>query len=281
MTQSPQSQRQTLSVVIPVLNVEDKIARCLEALAWADEVVVVDMFSTDRTEEICQSYPNVVFLQNMDYIFANVNYGIDHACGDWIMRLDSDEVVTPELAAEIQTEVLAKPDLPYSGFAVPNKVYFFGKWIRYGVAYDATNGPEWIGYGFRRILFRRGTARYECKREHEDLQTTGEYGRLRGHYDHFSHRTVSEWIRKMNYYTDKDVERMDVLAPDFRVPKPGKTLIALAKVFFDLYIRRKGHKDGIHGFMTCALNTLYILVERCKVWEKHWRLTHPDEVVHY
>jgi glycosyltransferase involved in cell wall biosynthesis len=281
MSQVHPSPRQTISVVIPVLNVEDKISRCLDALTWADEVVVVDMYSTDRTEEICRSYPNVMFHQNRGYIFANVNYGIDHARGDWVMRLDSDEVVSPELAKEIQEEVLAKPDLPYSGFEVPNKVYFFGRWIRYGVAYDASHGKEWIGYGFRRILFRKGTARYECKREHEDLQTTGSYGALRGHYDHFSHRTVSEWIRKMNYYTDKDVERMDVLAPDFRPPKPGKTLVALVKIFFGLYVRRQGYKDGIHGFTTCALNTLYVLVERCKVWEKRWRLTHPNEVVEY
>src|SRR5713101_2099961 len=100
-TADPPEPRQTLSVVIPTLNVEAIIARCLEALRWADEVVVVDMFSTDRTREICESYPNVRFLQKQDYIFANVNYGMEAATGDWVMRLDSDEVPTPELAREI------------------------------------------------------------------------------------------------------------------------------------------------------------------------------------
>jgi glycosyltransferase involved in cell wall biosynthesis len=273
--------RQTISVVIPVLNVERIIARCLDALGWADEVVVVDMFSTDRTEEICRRYPNVSFHQNRDYIYANVNYGIDHATGDWVMRLDSDEVVTPELADEIQREVLAKPDGPYSGYWVPNRVFFFGRWIRYGVAYDDRFGKDRIGYGFRKALFRRSTARYACQREHEDLTTEGEYGVLRHHYDHFSHRSVSEWIAKMNYYTDRDVERQDVLAPGFNLPRPGRTLVALTTIFFNLYIRRKGYRDGIYGFITCALNTFYVLVERCKVWEKHYRLTRPDDVTTY
>src|SRR6266853_1273739 len=84
--------RQTLSVVIPTLNVEGIIARCLEAVRWADEVVVVDMFSTDRTREICEGFPNVRFIQRRDYIFANVNHGMEVAAGDWVMRLDSDEV---------------------------------------------------------------------------------------------------------------------------------------------------------------------------------------------
>src|SRR5215212_9456427 len=110
--------RRTLSVVIPTLNVEAIIGRCLEAVRWADEVVIVDMFSTDRTREICEGFPNVRFKQRRDYIFANVTYGMEVAIGDWVMRLDSDEVLTPELAREIQEDVLAKPDVPYQTFWV-------------------------------------------------------------------------------------------------------------------------------------------------------------------
>ncbi len=275
------SERKRLTVVIPVFNVEDKIARCLDALSWADEIICVDMYSTDNTEAICRRYPNVLFFQNRDYIYANVNYGIDRAGSEWIMRLDSDEVVSAELAAEIQVEVLAHPNVPYSGFWIPNRVFFFGKWIRYGVAYDDRFGQDRIGFGYRKGLFRRGTARYACLREHEDLMTEGEYGLLRGHYDHFSHRSVSEWIRKMNYYTDRDMERQDVLAPGFRLQRTNRTLVALVKVFYHLYIKRKGYKDGVYGFITSALNTTYILVERCKIWEKHYRLTHPGELTEY
>ena len=188
--------RQTLSVVIPVYNVADIIGRCLDALTWADEVVVVDMFSTDETEAICRRYANVRFFQNRDYIYANFNYGLDRATGDWILRLDSDEVVSLQLAQEIQEEVLAN-------------------------------------------------------------------------------------YLKNEYPQTVDVERTDVTAPGFRLPRPHRTLLALAKVFFDLYIRRKGYRDGVHGFMCCTLNTFYLLVERCKLWEKHAWATQCEELVRY
>lgn len=273
--------RQTLSVVIPVYNVADIIARCLDALTWADEVIIVDMYSTDETEAICRRYPNVRFFQNRDYIYANFNYGLDRASGDWILRLDSDEIVSPELAEEIEREVLEREENPYAGYWVPNKVYFFGKWIRYGVAYDDRFGRDRVGFGHRQSLFRKGTARYRCEREHESLTVEGDYGVLRGHYDHFSHRSVSQWIAKMNYYTDRDVERMNLRGPGFRLPRHNRTLLALAKVFFDLYVKRKGYRDGVHGFMCCALNTIYLLVERCKVWEKHAWETRGEELVRY
>jgi glycosyltransferase involved in cell wall biosynthesis len=278
-TNSLPAARETLSAVLCVFNEAHQIARCLDALAWADEVIVVDKFSTDGTEAIARRYPNVRFFQREDWTNPNMNFGLEQAKGDWILRIDADEIVSPEMAQEIQKEVLANPNVSYTGFWAPNRVYFFGKWIRYGVAYDTRFKRP--GYGYRQVLFRKGTAWYECKGFHEELTTQGEYGRLHGHYEHYSHPSVTRWIAKMNHYTAIDVENKDVLAPDFKLPHPGKTLVALVKIFFDYYVLRQGYRDGVYGFMTCALNTMYLLVERCKVWEKHYRLTHPDEIVKY
>lgn len=264
-----------------MLNVEPIIGRLLDALAWADEVVIVDMFSTDGTEAICRSYPNVAFYQNRDYIFANFNFGQERAHGDWVLKLDSDEVPTPEMAKEIVDTVLTPGvAVQFTGFLVPNRVYFYGKWLRFGVAWDPVRCPEG-GLSYSPKLFRRGTARHECRSEHEQLTTSGKYGVLTHPYDHFSHPTVSGWIAKMNYYTDRDVERMEMTEPGFRAPRPARTIIAVAKVFLEHYVGRRGYRDGIHGFITCALNAAYLLVLRCKIWERHWRLTHADEVVEY
>src|SRR5262249_18633264 len=137
------------------------------------------------------------------------------------------------------------------------------------------------GYGHRKSLWKKGFAWHEAKTEHEDVSTKGNWGVLNGHYDHYSHRSVSQWIQKMNYYTDRDLERTNVLDPGFVLPKPGKTLIALVKIFYDFQVRRKGYKDGIHGFIASALNTIYLLVWRCKLWEKHARMTRKEEMVDY
>ncbi len=273
--------RQKISAVMGVYNEEHNLPRCLQALGWCDEIVVVDKFSTDRTADIATGFPNVVFLQSEDWLNVNINLGIERSTGDWILRIDADEVVSPELAAEIQVKVLALADRPYEGFWVPNRVFFFGKWIRYGIALDTRFGTERPGFGYRQVLFRKGSASYPCLRQHEELCVRGSWSRLHGHYDHFSHRTVSQWITKMNLYTDLDAGRIDVLAPGYLPPKPGKTVVALAVIFYRLYVKRKGYRDGIHGFITCALNTAYILVERCKLWEKHVRQAHPGEVVDY
>jgi len=260
--------RKRITVVIPTYNVERIIARCLDALGWADEVNIVDMYSTDRTREICERYPNVRFYQNQDYIYGNVNYGIQRASHPWVMRLDSDEVVTPELAREIQEVVLAERDPRYSGFFVPNRVYFFGRWIRYGPAFDPRSPVP--GEAYRKLIFRRGTASYSCEREHEDLTTSGDYGFLRNHYLHYSHESISAWIAKMNYYTDRDVERTPlegIVLPSFsRI----RLLYWLLHNFYGLYIAKHGYRDGFHGFVVCLLNAWYPIIHQLKLWENRW-----------
>ncbi len=260
----------TISVIIPVYNVEKIIARCLDALTWADEVVVVDMFSTDRTKEICESYPNVSFYQNKDYIFSNVNYGIDHAKGDWLMRLDSDEIVTPELAQEIREKVLSKDEDENSGYWVPSRVHFFGKWMKYGMSWDPRTKGK--GFGMRKILFKKDTARYECRREHEDITVTGQYGVLEYPYDHYSHDSVSAWIGKMNYYTDRDTERIETDIPSRLTAFYALKMLAMPMMdFLKLYVRYRGYKDGMHGLVSCILNSFYTFADRAKAWEKTWK----------
>lgn len=267
--------RKTISIVIPTRNVAPILRRTLDALTWADEVVIVDSFSTDETQEIAKSYPNVVFHQwvrpGVYSIYAKVNYGIDRAAGDWVMRLDSDEVVTPELAREIQ-EVLASPDCPYDGFKIPSRTYMFGKWIRYGIAYNTEGiNQEEPGYGYRYCLWRRGMARYPDHHIHEELAVQGTWGYLRHPYDHYSHASVSQWIAKMNFYTDCDTQSWSFDDPMYKPYHPLKTIVAVVLTFYRHYIKSKGYKDGLHGFMLAGLNAVYLFVERCKMWERRWK----------
>jgi (heptosyl)LPS beta-1,4-glucosyltransferase len=268
------SVRQSLSVVIPTFNVAPILRKTLDALTWADEVVVVDSFSTDETEAIARSYPNVRWEswapEGPYSIYAKVNHGFDLAAGEWVLRLDSDEVVTPELAAEIQA-VLADPDRGYDGYWIPSRTYFFGKWIRYGIAYS-TEGINKTnpGHGYRKCLFRRGMARYPDHHAHEALESRGEWGYLTAHYDHYSHATVAQWIEKMNLYTDIDTTRLSFDDPMWKRYHPWKTTVAVALLFWDHFVRKKGYRDGMHGFMLAGLNAVYLFVERCKMWEREY-----------
>ena len=256
--------RETVAVIIPTLNVGKIIARCLDALTWADEVVVVDMFSTDDTRQTCESYPNVRFFERKDYIFANVNYGFEQARTDWVIRLDSDEVIGPDLAASIQN-VLRSPDPALSGYRFRGTQYMFGYPMQHGVGLPSLNE--------RKHMFRKGTAWYECKSEHEDITTTGELGVLPGTYDHFTNHTTEEVVRKFNYYTERDVERLDT--GELRPPQPGRILYRAARMFVLYYFQWKGYKDGYLGFFSSLYRgAIYPILEEAKrweAWEKHRR----------
>jgi glycosyltransferase involved in cell wall biosynthesis len=249
--------RETVAVVIPTLNVEKIIERCLDALIWADEVIIVDMFSTDSTRAICERYPNVRFFERKDYIFANVNFGMEQANTDWVIRLDSDEVLNKELQESIQ-RVLKNPDPRISGYYFPSIQYMFSLPMEYGVARR--------GVTKRKCMFRKGTAHYECKSEHEDITTTGEFGILQGYYEHFTNHTTEEIVRKFNYYTEKDVER--VKPEDLRPPQPGKLLYRAARMFILYYFQWKGYKDGRLGFFSSLFRgPVYMFIEEAKRWE--------------
>lgn len=243
-----------LSVVIPTYNVEDIINRCLDSLTWADEIIVVDMFSTDKTKEICESYYNVKFYQNKDYIFANLNYGIERATGDWIMRHDSDEVITPELRDEIQ-EVLSQEDCRYDGFYIAEKTFYFGKWFSFDIA----------GKSGRPKLFKKGYLRHECKSEHEYPIITGKWGYLNNIYLHYSHPTISGWISKMNYYSERDIERIERINP--KKFSWYRWLLGPVKAFYHSYVKGKAYRYGYHGLVLSMLWTFYNFIQRAKLWE--------------
>ena len=264
--------RKRISIVIPTLNVERIIGRCLDAVAWADEVVVVDMYSTDGTADICTRYPNVRLHQRRDYIEGNMNFGIERAAYEWVMLLASDEVVTPELAEEIRRVVLPEQHPQYSGFFVPSRVFFFGKWIRYGPAFDSRSPVR--GEAYARRIFRKGTAFYRGEQTHEDLTATGDYGFLRSHYLHYSHESISHWIAKMNYYTDRDIERVPVERIEPKSLFRLRLAYWLLHNFYGLYVTRRGFRDGFHGFVVCLLHAWYPIIEQLKRWEKKWKSEH-------
>ncbi len=253
--------RQSVTVVIPTKNVAAFFEPTLASIGWADQVIVVDMHSTDGTQALCARYPNVRVVEREDYIFANVNHGMELAETDWVIRLDSDEVITSELRAAILGFLEAPP-------GDVNTVLFRGVHHMFGMPmHHGVGSPDLC---WRKHMFRRGTARYPCRSEHEDIETRPTNHRLPGHYLHHTNHTVEEVVRKFNYYTDRDVERIadDALTP---IP-PFRLAIRLVKFFLLYYVRHRGYRDGALGFYSSLFRgVVYPSMDAAKQWEA-WRL---------
>jgi len=249
--------RQSVAAVIPVKNSARVVGGALASLRFCDEIVVVDMNSTDDTRAVCERYPNVRFFTRDDYIYGNFNFGVEQAKSDWIIRLDSDERLTPELAREIVALLEEGPTADV--YEAPFTSYFCGRPIRWGAAWEQPR---------RKTLFRKGAMRYKVQSEHEDLTPSTRpvtVGRLNGRYLHFSTPDVATFLRKINYYSDRDYER--AVPSRVRVLPPWRLMWAVPKYFVNQYVVGRGYRDGYAGFALCALNAVYRLVHELKAWE--------------
>jgi glycosyltransferase involved in cell wall biosynthesis len=253
-----------LSVVIPTKNCVDLLRQTIAALDFVDEIVVVDMFSTDGTAELVRSHPKGRLIQRNGYIYENVNRGFDAATGDWLLRLDSDEVPTPELGQEIRERIASAPS-DLCGFFIPNRTYFSNRWLRYGPAYDERSPVP--GERYRLCLFRKGTARFESELEHTDLTIAGRCEYLKHRYDHYSVRSFSHYLAKQNYYTDMNIERMNVNAFQAR-HEAWAMLWGPIKEFLVFFLKRKGYKDGPLGIVACGGYAIQRFMLHAKRWER-------------
>lgn len=158
--------RKTLSLAIITRNEEANLARTLGSVAWADEIVVVDSGSNDRTEEIARSFRSRFYLEEWKGFAAQKNSALEKCSCDWILSLDADEALSDPLAKEIWE--LLEGDPPFDGYSIPRRNLFLGRWMRFGGFY-----PD------RKLrLFRRGAAEFEARPVHETLHFVGKAGRL-------------------------------------------------------------------------------------------------------
>lgn len=256
--------RETVTVVIPTQNVIGKIRPVLDSVRFADVVLLIDMFSTDGTEKLGDEYPNVRVVQRNDYIFANVNYGMQLAETDWVIRLDSDEVLNPELVDGIVAQ-LNKRDPSVNCCIFPSVQYMFSQPMRWGVGLPERN--------VRKCMFRRGTAHYECKSEHEDITLTGTGSTitLPGFYEHFTNHNTAEITRKYCYYAAKDAERYTGKEAE---PQPvWRVAYRAIRMFVFYYFQLRGYKDGLLGFYSSLfrgpVNLFIYESTRWEAWERN------------
>ncbi len=243
----------TLSAVVVALNEEARLRACLASVAWADEIVVVDAGSQDRTVAIAREFTDRVVVRPWPGFAAQKNFGLEQARGDWILSVDADEQVSPELREEIGA-VLAGGGR-HAGYAVPRRNIFLGQWIRHGGLY-----PDW-----QVRLFRRGRGRFVERAVHESVRIDGPVGRLRGHLVHASYRDVADFLERANRYSTLAAEE---LRRQGARAGAGQLVLRPLGRFLAMYLFRGGFLDGRKGLLLAALYAYYVFMRTAKVWEK-------------
>jgi len=242
-----------LSVCLITANEEDRLRPSLESVAWADEIVVVDAESTDKTVMIAREFTDRVVVRPWPGFAAQKNFALDQATGDWILSLDADERVTPELRARV--EDILRADGPAAGYAVPRRNIFWGRWVRHGRLY-----PD------RQIrLFRRGRGRFVDVEVHESVRVDGPVERLEAPLLHASYRDLSDCLTRFDRYSTLAAE--DWIRRGRRVTIAGIALRPPGR-FLSMYVLHRGFLDGWRGFVLAALYAHYVFVRSVKVWEK-------------
>lgn len=245
--------RLDISAVVITCNEERNIRRCLESLAWTREIVVVDSGSTDATVEIAREYTGRVISHPFEGYVGQKNFALDQASGEWILSVDADEVVTPELLARIRA-VWPKERERFDGFTVNRLSRFSGKWIRH---------CGW--YPDRKLrLFRRSKGRWEGDDVHEKVRLDGPVMDLDADLLHYTYENLSENIRKIQSYStlfaraQHDRGRRASLW-DLLTRPPAK--------FLKTYLLKRGFLDGRHGLILSITATFYVFLKYAKLWE--------------
>jgi len=245
--------REKISACITAGNEEDKIRRCIESLGWCDEIVVVDSFSTDRTVDICKEYTDRVYQHEWLGYIGQKNLIREMAQYPWVLFLDADEEVSPELRDEILAEFEKGPG-PIMGYQFPRQVYYLGKWIRHG---------EWYP-DIKLRLFRKDHGRSEGQEPHDHVVVNGPVKTLKGHLRHYTYDDMRDHIETVNRFSTITAQEKSLQGKRFRwidvIFRPPLR-------FIKAYFLRRGFMDGAPGFIIAIVSAFGVFVKYAKMWE--------------
>jgi glycosyltransferase involved in cell wall biosynthesis len=250
--------RVTLSVVLITQNEEGNLPRTLESVMplvrdGKGEIIVVDSGSTDRTVEIAKSYGAKVFVEVWKGFAAQKNSAMDKASMDWVLQLDADEALEPSLASEI--EIKLKGSATVSGFWIPRKNFFLGRWIRHGGFYPDP----------KLRLIRRGAGRFEEYGAHPTIKVNGPTRKLSNALLHDAYPTLRGYIDHMNSYSSMGAEV--VVAKRHRRFSFTNIVIRPLLTFIYNYFFRLGFLDGREGLLLHLYHSAYVSWKYAKAWE--------------
>lgn len=243
-----------LSVTIITLNEEENIARCIDSVKGvADDIVIVDSGSTDKTVEIGEKMGARVFFNKFeDYAFQK-NFAASKARNDWVFSLDADEIVEPQLAEEIKKAIKSNE---YSAYSIPRKNIIFGKFIKFTRWQPELDRHVW--------LFRKSKGEWTGK-VHEEFVARGKVGRLKNAKVHYQYENVGEFLTMMNKYSEIEAAQKIESGVKFSFIK---LILDPLYNFLVRYFYRRGFLDGWRGYVLSCLMAIYHIELWIKVWEK-------------
>jgi glycosyltransferase involved in cell wall biosynthesis len=248
--------RQKLSVIIIMKNEASNLRRCLESVIWADEIIVVDSGSTDGSLEIARQFTPLVYEMDWAGYGKQKNRALEKATNPWVLSLDADEVIPPQLATEI-TQILANGPAA-DGYAIQRLSLFCGKWIRYGDWHS-----DWVVR-----LWRRQRGKFEDKMVHEKLIVEGQIKKMNHPIHHYTYPNLHTALQKMNTYST--IWAQQAFSQGKRTSL-WQAILHAKWGFFRGYIFRRGFQDGWQGFVlavTNAIGTFYKYV-KLKAQQEH------------
>jgi len=244
--------RVPVSVYVLTFNNSPTVERCLKSLSWADELIVVDSFSTDDTYETCKKYTEKVYQRRWTGHRDQYQYAADLTTHSWIMFVDADEEVPWELAEEIRRTLDGGVE-GIDGFFVYRRTYYLGRWIRYG---------GWYPDGEIRLC-RREKGRWEGGL-HARIVVDGEIGYLKNEYLHYTYRDISDQIQTIDKYSRIAAQDMLEKGEPFSL---FKLLFHPPFRFLKEYFFKEGFRDGLPGLVIVVSTMFYVFIKYAKLWE--------------
>lgn len=245
-----------LSVVIITRNEEQNILRTLKSVKpVADEIVVVDSLSTDRTVRICREFGCKVYEREFDGYGTQKQFAVDQASNNWIFSIDADEVITEELQQELKSMFSGNSGPLHPAYRISRSLHFMGSILRYGGA----------GKEFLLRLFDRTQGRFTTVAVHERIEVNGSAGTLKGRLIHYSYRSIAHHLEKINIYTSLAAGENHNRGKSYA---KAWTALKFPASFFSFYILKGGFLDGYPGFMWSFLAAVYASLKIAKTIER-------------
>ncbi len=241
-----------LSITIITKNEEHNIKRCLDSVKWADEIIIVDSGSVDKTIDICREYGCKIIETEWRGFGKTKQLAVNNASNDWILSVDADEIITEDLKDEIIS--LLSNDPPLFGYRIKRRSFYLGKRISF-CGWDRD-------YTLR--LFNRQHGAFNDKPVHESVRINGDIGHLKGMMLHYTYPTIDSHYVKMKRYADIGAQN---LYQKGRNSNPGMAIIRGIFKFIKMYIFQLGFLDGKHGFLLSYNSAWGVYLKYLLLWE--------------